>query len=376
MNPLDRYRDLFPVTRELVYMNHAAIAPINTRVSDAVRAYLDELARFGGIHRPGIEDRVEACRSKFAALIGADSSEIAFVKNTSEGISIIANGVNWQEGDQVLIPDMEYPANVYPWFNLKDRGVETVLIKNREGRYPVEAFAEVITRRTRLISVSSVQFATGFRADLKEMGNLCQENDILFCIDAIQSLGAFPLNVKDCGADFLAADSQKWLLGIEGIGCLYVSHDRLPHVRPDRIGWASVKDPMNFLHYDPTLQETAEKFEEGSLNTMSIWGLGAALDLLAEIGLETVQKRILDITRLIIEGVERLGYRVTSSPVPAERSGIVTFAGAVDSRRVVTELLARKIVSVERAGAIRVSPHFYNNEDDVVRLIAALAEIR
>ncbi|MEE9591775.1 MAG: aminotransferase class V-fold PLP-dependent enzyme [Thermodesulfobacteriota bacterium] len=368
------YRKLFPVTANLVYLNHAAVAPISTRVVDKVCSFLEDYREYGSLHYDRWIDYAESVRHMAGELISANADEIAFVKNTSSGLSIVANGIDWRRGDNVITADCEFPSNVYPWMNLASRGVKLKLVKEKGGRILVEDIEKLIDNSTRLLSISWVEFTSGFRNDLKAIGELCVEKGIYFCVDAIQGLGALEIDVEEHKIDFLSADGHKWLLAPEGIGLLYCSNRVIDEKRPSQVGWHSVVNSSEYLPYHFELRRDARKFEEGSPNMLGIYGLGASLETLMEIGIGRIEKRIESINEIIINGLKELGIIIHSPLGKAERSGILLFTvpGRDDKR--LYECLSRKdILCSLRQGGIRISPHFYNNEDDVNKLLQTVS---
>ena len=232
----ERTRSFFPVTRTLAYLNHAGVAPISTRVAEALARYSAEATDRGAFdYQRSYDAEVERVRGRAARLLGAGIDEIAFAKNTSEGLGMVAAGLDWQRGDRVVTCDLEYPSNVYAWWNLRPHGVETVMLRSRDGRLPLESVEEALRHpRTRLLALSSVEFGSGARNDLPTLGRLCRERGVLFCVDAIQSLGCFPLDVAECHVDFLAADGHKWLLSVEGCGLFFCRRALLARARAAR----------------------------------------------------------------------------------------------------------------------------------------------
>jgi selenocysteine lyase/cysteine desulfurase len=353
-----RTRSFFPVTGELAYLNHAGVAPISTRVAEALERYTAEATRRGASRYASFFDaEVERVRGRAAQLVGATPEEIAFVKNTTEGLGIVAAGLDWQIGDKVVTCDLEYPSNVYPWWSLRGRGVETVMLRGREGRLPLDAVARALeSPRARLLALSSVEFGSGARHDLEALGSLCRERGVLFCVDAIQSLGCFPMDVERFGIDFLSADGHKWLLSVEGCGIFYCARRVLDRVTPRVVGWRSVTDNTDFDRYHLELQAGAGRFEEGTPNTAGIFALGAALDLLLELGVDAVGRRVLELTEQLAAGLANCGAELLS-PRGAEA---------------VARLRGRGVFVVDRRGGVRASPHFYNSEDDLQRLLSSL----
>lgn len=363
------------MTERLVYLNHAGVAPISTRVEEALARYAAEATRRGAFDYDRVYDtELERVRGRAAVLLGARSEEIAFVKNTTEGLGLVASGLDWRPGDRVVTCDLEYPSNVYPWWWLRGRGVETVLLRGREGRLPFDVVEEALRDpRIRLLSLSSVEFGSGFRHDWVRLGRMCRERGILFCVDAIQSLGCLPLDVEEAGIDFLASDGHKWLLSVEGCGIFYCSRRVLEHVQPRIVGWRSVSNNRDYDSYHLELQESAGRFEEGTPNTAGIFALGAAIDLLLEIGVEAIGRRVLSLTGQLAEGLRQRGATLLSPRAAEERSGIVAFRlDEEPPARTASKLRRRGIFVVVRRGAVRASPHFYNSEQDLNALLEAL----
>jgi len=370
---LDKIRKEFPVVNSRVFFDHAKVAPVSRRVREAVSAFAGDAAEFGTAHYAEWMRGVEDVRASFARLINADPGEVAFVKNTSEGISIVANGIDWCAGDNVVVPDIEFPANVYPWMNLEQRGVETRLARSVDGRVPFEAIAGRVDGRTRVVSVSSVEANSGFRNDLNRLGALCRERGIFFCVDAIQSLGALPMDVKKDRIDFLAADGHKWLMSFEGLGGFYISSRVLEKIHPAVVGWDSVVNATDYMNYDFTLRPDARRFEEGSFNVMSIHALGAALSLLHEVGVENIEARLMQLGDYILEGLRRRGLEILSSTLPGERSGIISFAVA-DPAKLAAVMESNRVSLTVRDGLVRLSPHVYNTEAEADRFFEVLDE--
>ena len=363
---IEALRAEFPVTKSYVYMNHAAVAPISIPVQRAMNQQLRDVAQHGIVHSNRWENTYRRTRSAAAQLIHAKPSEIAFVKNTTEGIQMVANGLKWKRGDNVVITDRGFPANVYPWLNLKSKGVETRFAPEIDGRIPLDTLFDQVDENTRIISISSVEFASGFRHDLNQIGEFCQQNDIFFLVDAIQSLGALQLDVVKSHIDFLSADAHKWLLGPEGTGIFYCAKKAMRHLHVHNLGWTSVKNAGDYLTYDPTPLPNAQRFESGTLNTAGIYGLKASLDLIQKIGIENIESRIFILTDQLVAGLTEKGYRVFSSRKPHEKSGIVSFSHPNQKLDALFELLMNnQVVCAQRGKGIRLSPHVYNTEEEI-----------
>jgi cysteine desulfurase / selenocysteine lyase len=369
-------KEEFPITENRIFFDHAKVSPLPNRVRQAVNAFVEDTSLFGTVNYSDWMAKVESVRASFARLIHADVSEVAFVKNTSEGISIVANGLDWKPGDNVVIPDIEFPANVYPWWNLKRLGVETRFVPAIDGRVLFDDLVARVDSRTRILSVSSVECNSGFRNDLNRIGTFCKEKGILFCVDAIQSLGVLPMDVKRDHIDFLAADGHKWLLSIEGLGGFYISAKAMEKIHPAVVGWNSVINAYDFMNYDFTLRPDAQRFEEGSFNTMSIMAFGAALSLFHEVGVDNIERRVMSLGDRIIEGLQRRNFKILNSVIPEERSGSISFNGEMDLEKFSDYAADNQVSLTVRNGMVRLSPHFYNRESEIDRFFDLLDRFR
>lgn len=312
-------------------------------------------------------DQIESCRGLAARLIGASTDEIAFTKNTTQGLILAANGIQWQDGDNVIITEAEFPANVYPWWNLKDLGLETRMVAEKDKRILLDDIEAAIDDKTRAVSISHVEFASGFRNDLHQIGEICQTKNLWFVVDAIQSLGVLDLDVKACQIDILVADGHKWLLAPEGAAIFYCNLQKLDLLRNTNVGWASVINESDFLTLNLTQKSNAGRFEEGSYNTVGLCGLQASLSLLLEIGLAKIEQRVLDLTSHLISHLEEKGYRILSpTDHRDERSGIVVFQSDRFSSDHLYQILTHNAVAcTNRGGMIRLAPHFYNTYQEL-----------
>ncbi|HET9451283.1 MAG TPA: aminotransferase class V-fold PLP-dependent enzyme [Aggregicoccus sp.] len=376
--PFDAYRAEFPVLQEQLYFNHAGVAPTSLRAVAAVRGWMEDLAQHGVRHERRWEAHTEAVRAQAARLVNASPDEVAFVRNTSHGLGLVAEGLDWQPGDEVAVASgLEYPSNVYPWLHLASRGVQVREVQpSAQGGVEVEAVARALTPRTRLVSVSSVQFATGVQTDLDALGALCERAGVLLCVDGIQSVGCVPVDVKKSRIHFLSADSHKWMLGVSGIGFLYVDAAVLPRLRPVLVGWRSTTDAWNFNRSHFELRPDARKLEEGSAAYTGVYALGAALGLLQEVGMERVGARIRTLVDRLDAGLRALGCEV--GPGPEVRAGILTFVPPTGARGGPPELAAHLTaagVSLSlRRERVRLSPHFYTREDEVDRVVSLVRD--
>lgn len=366
-------RDQFPITRNYNFQDHAAVAPLCRRAADAARDYLKQALEKGYL-AGGFYKHADYVRQRAATLINANADEVTFIKNTTEGLNFVANGISWNRGDNIVTTNVEFPANVYPWQALQPRGVQVNMVLEEEGRIPLQKLIEAINSRTRMVAISSVQFASGFRTDLATLGQYCTSKGVLLCVDAIQSLGAMPIDVKGMHIDFLAADGHKWLCGPQGLGIFYVRKELQGHLRPSCVGWLSVKDWADFSHYRFELRDDIRRYDSGAYNLAGIYALGGAIDLLLEIGIERITARLLGLTDRLVAGARDKGYRIFSSRQPAEASGIVSFHSNVHDHAEIQQHLRseHRIVIAVRSGRLRASPHVYNSEKEIDRLIEVL----
>ncbi|MCX8037000.1 MAG: aminotransferase class V-fold PLP-dependent enzyme [Candidatus Sumerlaeia bacterium] len=369
----DGFENEFPILNDVIFLNHAGVSPLPARAARAMRQAIDDLEHHGPLRQREAVKRMEWLRGAAAQMLHCTADEIAFVKNTTEGLSLVAEGLDWREGDNIVTAAHEFPANIYPWRSLARRGVELRIVAERNYRFEVADFAAAMDSRTRLVTVSAVQFSTGFRMPLEALGELCRERGVLLCVDAIQALGAAALDVQRCNIAFLSADGHKWLLGPEGFGVFYCRRDCIERLPNCILGWLGVPEPSNYDRADQPWVPTARRFEEGSHNLVGAVGLAGSVELLLEIGLEQVERRILDLTRLLLEGLERRGCEIFTPREDALRLGIVAFRHpAVASDVLFRRLLERKIVGAHRRGWIRFSPHFYNRKEQIEAALAAL----
>jgi len=359
----------FPVTQQWAYFDHAAVAPLPRRSADRLRSWIDVQEAHGVVRWPESEARVEQTRRDVAKLINASSDEIAFVASTTQGIGLIAEGFPWVEGDNVVTAADEYPSNVYPWMNLKSRGVELRLVSSRQGRVFPEDLLAAMGSRTRVLAISLVEFATGFRNDLELLAELCRARGVALIVDAIQGLGPLVVDVRKTPVDFLCACGQKWLLGPEGAGLLYVRRDWIDRLRPLGVGSHSVTTSYNSPVLDFALKPNAQRWEGGCFAMPSLQAFGASLELLLELGPEVVSRRILAQAETVRELARKHGWTVAGSPNPSEQAGIVAIEKPGTSPDAAV-LRGRElgVVLSSRRGRLRVSPHVYNNNEDFDRL--------
>jgi selenocysteine lyase/cysteine desulfurase len=370
----------FPILRGWDFFNHAGVSPLPRVAGEALRAFARQYEERAYLES-GFYKRIEELRRSAAEMIGAEKEEVAFVKNTSEGLATVAAGIDWRAGDRIVTTAVEYPANMYPWMDLARRiGVELVTVgeeteEDGSRSVPLEALLKAAEHpRTRMVTLSHVEYASGQRHDLAKVGAFCRERGILFCVDAIQSMGVLPVDVRGMKIDYLSADGHKWLLGPEGAGVFYCRRELLETTRPLSIGWMNVVNDQDYGHYDLTLKKDARRFECGTHNVPGLLAFKASLELLGGIGVEEVSKRLKVLTDRLIAGLVEKGYTVVS-PRGGERwSGIVSFVSERHDHAAVARMLRaehRTEIAV-REGRLRVSAHLYNTEEQIDRLVGHL----
>ena len=365
----------FPVAERWAYFDHAAVAPLPRRSGAALRRWSEDQEQNGVVHWPEWGRKVEEARANLARLIGSHVDEIAFIPNTTTGIGIVAEGYPWQPGDSVVTAAEEYPSNLYPWMNLADRGVSVRMVPTRpDGRIAVDDLAAAIDGSTRVLTISHVEFASGFRNDLDQIGQLCRDRGVAFFVDAIQGLGPLTLDVGRTPIDFLAADGHKWLLGPEGAGVLYIRRDWIDRLRPIGVGWKSVVTSYNVPGAGFDLKPGADRWEGGTFAMAPIQAFAESIKLFLEIGPDVVSGRILDRAEHVREIARSAGWGVYGSTHPADLSGIVALEApaGVDPDAFAQAARTQGIALACRRGRVRISPHLYNDADDLDRLRTAL----
>ena len=371
---LNELRSHFPHVFHQVYLNHAAVSPLSRPVRTAIDEHITERegAGKGSIQNfESVQPIMKRAKRRIADVIGAEVPQVEFVTNTSSALNVLCKGLNWSEGDRVAIPHESFPTNVYPFMNLRTEGVQVDFVPTEEGAYTVEDVAEVLRPETRLLSVSWVHYLSGFRADLQAIGELCRQHDVLFCVDAIQGLGALSLDVGNAGVDFLAAGGHKWLMATQGIGILYCTDELQQRLQPPT-GW--LHGPVDWEHldeYEWVFHEDARRFRTGTLNAIGIRALDAALGLYRKVGPETCEEQILHLTERLTEGLEHRGLSRYGSADPEHASGIVTVAP--DAPEALFEhLQSHDITTALRNRKLRFAPSYYNNESDLKAVFEAV----
>lgn len=373
MKSIQEIREQFPTVKNRIFMNHAAISPPPKPVFEAMQDHLEEFSKTGIILLPELNDG----KKSFAKLINAEPEEIALVPNTSTGLNIVANMLNYSSGSNVVVTDLEYPSVVYPWLK-KKLGVEVRYVKNVKGKILLRDVEKAVDDKTAAVAISHVEYVNGFRNNLGAIAKIAHEHQAFLVVDAIQSAGALQINVKRDDVDFLTAGCYKWLLGPAGAGYLYVRRELVEKFESPFIGWASVKpevfETIDFWDiWNLKLSETASRFEVGGPSIIGFIGAAAALKLLLDVGTEYIERRILDLTTYLIERIKELGFKLQTPEEKECRSGIVHFY-IENSEKIVENLQKKEIIVSARAHGIRVSPHFYNTKEEVDHFLSELSK--
>lgn len=362
----------FPLSPDLIYLNHAAVAPWPLRTAQAVTRFAEENIRYGAARYPDWIKQEGVLREQLRELLNAPSTDdIALVKNTSEAISLVAFGLEWRDGDNIVSSNEEFPSNRIPWQALSSRGVAFREANLNAAPTPEDALFELVDARTRLITISSVQYASGLRLDLEKIGRFCRNRGIWFCIDAIQSLGAFRFDVQRYHADFVMADGHKWMLGPEGLAVFYTSPRARNALSLMQYGWHMVENAGDYDSRSWLPARNARRFECGSPNMLGIHALSASLSLILETGIETIETSLLERTAYLAEAIANQPLLELLSPENSERrSGIILFRHrSVENQRLYQHLKQNGVICALRGGGIRFSPHFYTSLDLLERAI-------
>lgn len=365
---------LFPIKAKRCYLNNASIGALSLPVVGAVESFLANVRDNGRNDYPRWCDHADtAVKDRIAQLIGAQRSEIAFIKNTTEGLVAVANGLDWKHGDNLILPDIEYPSNVYCWMKLARRGVEIRWVKNREGRISIDDIRALIDSRTRLVSISAVQFSNGFRHDLEATATLCHEKGVLLNLDAIQWAGVLAIDVERLGVHFMSVGGHKWMLAPIGTGYFYCRRDALDLLDPPSVGYHSVGKHEAHMDYELTYRPDAGRFEEALVNFPGIWGLDAAVRMQLQLTPAAIEGHILGLNEHAAEELRRRGYEIVSPFGPGERSGNLSFRHPTRPGEEIEARLKEAGVDLAiRGGRMRISPSYYNDVAEIDRFVAAL----
>ena len=368
-------RALFPVTERAVYLNHAAVSAPPIPTIQAIQSYLSDVSQNGSLNFRNWLAVKERARGLLASMLGARPEQVAFVRNTSDGLSTVANGLAWRPGDNIVTFRTEFPSNVYPWLRARDAyGIEVRMCEEREGRVDVEDLLRLIDARTRIVTISHVQYATGFRADLERIAKAARAHDALLVVDVIQSLGVVPVDVESQLIDVAAGACHKWLLTPEGVGFLYLSDRARERIQPTLVGWISVPNPEETSNFEQGWNKGTLAWETGTGPAGLIYGLEASLKLLTEIGVPVIQSHLEALTDHLCERLQGTDYQVISSRQAADKSQIVSIRhrGSLSPMDLFIHLKKENVVTAPRGQGLRIAPHLYNTVEEIDQLVASL----
>jgi selenocysteine lyase/cysteine desulfurase len=371
----DAIRSLFPALERLTYLNSAAVSPLPTTAIEAVNVQLADVAAYGSAHYTDWIATKNRARALIAEMLCVRAEQIAFMRNTSDGFASIANGLPWAKGDNIVSFAREFPSNYYPWRRIRDEyDVELRLCPDRDGRIDQDEFVSLIDSNTKVVAISSVQYESGFKADLERLGRAASEVDALFCVDIIQGFGAMPYDLPAQFVDAACGAGHKWLCGPEGCGLIYLSDRARERIKPTFVGWISVETPWDFEDREQPFRSSAAAWESGTGTSSLYYGLEQSLKLLHETGKDIIEKHLYALTDHLCDSLAGSAYEIVSSRSNKEKSSIVCIRhqGGMNPNQIAAELEKENVIVSPRGDRVRVSPHFYNNIEDIDRLLEVL----
>ena len=368
-------RALFPITERALYLNHAAVSPPPITTIRAVEDQLKDVHENGSTNFRNWLAVKEQARQLLANLLGARPEQVAFMRNTSDALSTVANGLNWRRGDNIVTFTREFPSNIYPWLRVRDAfGVEVRMCCERGGRIDFAELSSLVDHNTRIVAISHVQYASGFRMDLGRLGRLARQHDALFVVDVIQALGVVRADVEAEFIDVAAGAGHKWLLSPEGVGYLYLSDRARERIEPTLVGWISVPNPDDYFNFEQGWNRGALAWETGTGPSALIHGFKASLDLLTRFGVQNIANYLEELTDDLCERLAAKRYEVVSSRAPGEKSQIVCIRhlDGLTAMALYHQLNTQKIITAPRGDRLRIAPHFYNTHAEIEDFVAAL----
>jgi len=373
---IEKARSCFPYLKKgIIYFNHASTAPISTVVKNRIDEFVRERSEDALDNYWAFKAVADETKEMIGEMINCSGERIAFLDNTANGLIWLATGIDWNPGDRIILNDVEFPANVYPFLQLKEKGVVVDFIKSTNGIVTADEIIDAIQPQTKLISVSFVQFLSGYKIDLEKIGNVTKEKGIIFSVDSIQGLGAVRLDVEKDNIDFLANGTQKWLLGLQGLAFIYVRKELQEKMKSAPIGWLAVKNAWNLLDFDLTPKETAERFQPGTLNNLGIYAFNTSMKLFREFSFDEIEKQVLSNSKYFIDELAKIGYESPLHTLSEKHlSGIVSFRSE-NAQKIFDVLSQKKIVCSLREGYIRFAPHFYNTKQEIDFVVDTLKNI-
>lgn len=368
-------RKLFPAAAKYTYLNSASVSPMPISAVKAVESQLQDVSENGSVNLDGWIRTKNRCRDLIAKMLKVKYENIAFLRNTSDGFSTVANGIDWAEGDNIVTFANEFPSNFYPWRMIRDKfGVELRTCPERDSRIDIDEFISLIDSNTKLVSISAIQFSTGFRADIERIGRVVRDFDALFAVDIIQGFGAIEFDLDAQFVDIACGASHKWLCSPEGCGIFYLSDRARNRIEPSLVGWITVDEPFNFNNYEQIWKPNALAWETGTCSSSLFYGLEQSLKLLNETGIGNIERYLEKITNHLVYLLQTRDYKVVSSRKKGEKSQIVCILPKYGetSLNLAQTLERKKIIVTPRGERLRIAPHFFNNQADIERLVELL----
>jgi selenocysteine lyase/cysteine desulfurase len=367
--------DAFPVNREYIWLNNCGFTPAGFHIQRAVSRFLGGYARKGLFTKTaGYPDLAKSIKSVLSNLLGCLPEELALTHNTAEGMNFVSHGIDLRPGDEIVLLENEYPSNVYPWRHWQDKGVRLLFAPMAATPAAfLESFDEILTPRTRLVTLSAVHWCTGMPLPLDDIGGLCQSRGIDFVVDGAQGVGMQPIDVKRAGIDFMAFSAWKWLMGPLGLGVFYISKEKLEDLKPVFTGTGSVVRELEYLPYKTELKPTADRFTFSTPGIIDWVYLQAALEFLDDIGSETVRNRIFELSRHLNRRLSDIGFDVLANTFPENPTGIIVCEKpGIPTGEILSLLDQNGIVAAERLDRIRFSPHIFNSPEQIDQVIKVL----
>ena len=371
----DEIRRLFPAAEKHTYLNSAAVSPMPRTALDAVRSQLEDVSENGSANYLDWVATKNRARALIGGMLNVEPETIAFMRNTSDGFAAVASGMSWKAGDNIVSFANEFPANYYAWRHVRDKfGVELRMAPEHDGRIDLDELISLIDSNTKLVAISAVQFASGFTVDLERIAKAAHAVDALLAVDIIQGLGARGFDLPALGVDMASGASHKWMCAPEGCGLFYVSEEARNRVDPTFVGWISVETPWDFEDREQPFRPNALAWESGTGCSSLFYGLEQSAKLLSETGLDRIEKYLEELTDFLCELIDGKNYEIVSSRTPGEKSSIVCIRhlDGLSSDDIFSQLERENIIVSSRGDRVRISPHFYNNREDIERFAAAL----
>ena len=379
-DPWHWWRTLMPIAKTFAYFDHGAVGPLSLPAVEAIENYTRQASTLGDTVWPQWAAANEGLRKNAAALMHCPEDTVCLIPNTSTGINFVAEGWDWKPGDNVVVPEGEFPSNLFPWKNQEAKGVEVRIVPRRKlpsgeaGEVRIADLVDAMDESTKIVAASWVGYATGYRLDVDELVRAAHLRGVLVFLDAIQGLGVYPLDLERTPVDFLAADGHKWLLGPEGAGVAMIRTEHLPKLRLRNIGWGSVRNSHNYSAPTMDLKREAARYESGSANMVGLAALSASMEIFLLVqkhhGLAAIEERVVSLTEELNKMLKSVGVTTSMADHRSNRSGILNFSlPSVEPATVRNRGLERKVVLSCRGSGVRVSVHAYNNLEDLNRLV-------